>query len=456
MSASTRTFIILGAGGDLAQRLLLPGLAQVIAAENADTVRLIGVDSIDMSDDAWRDRLRTAFASSGTSGPRLASVVAHSTHLRADVTDRAAFRSILSHATGAAAVYFALPPAVTMRACEALEPGDLPEGTSLCLEKPFGTDLNSARALNRQLARLVPENSVHRVDHFLGKSTVLNLLGVRFANRIFENVWSAEHIASVDILFDESLALEGRAGYYDRAGALVDMIQSHLLLVLALTAMEPPSTLDPDDLRGAITQVLRATHLWHDDPIASTRRARYTAGIIDGTPLPAYEDEQGVKPANQTETLAEITLAVDNWRWAGTPFRLRSGKALSSSRKEILVTFREVPHRPTGLTGDPGAARLRIALDPDGMQLDLNVNAEGDPFTIDRVQLAVDFAPGDLSAYGEVLSGILRSDPSLAIRADTIEECWRIVTPVLDAWRKNSVPLESYPAGSTGPEGWPL
>jgi glucose-6-phosphate 1-dehydrogenase len=456
MTNEIETLIILGAGGDLTQRLLLPGLAKYIATTRSTPVTLIGVDAVEISDDDWRERVAAAFAASGSGGSRLDETAGSSRHLHADVTDPAALQKVVDAATGTPALYFALPPAVTAAACAALEKVTLPAGTVLCLEKPFGTDLDSSRRLNRQLATLVPESQVHRIDHFLGKSTVLNLLGVRFANRVFENVWSSEHIERVDILFDESLALEGRAGYYDRAGALVDMIQSHLLLVLALTAMDPPSSIDADDLRGAVAQALRATHVWHDDPVRFSRRARYAAGTIDGRVLPAYADEQGVDPALKTETLAEITLAVDNWRWAGVPFRLRSGKALSATRKEILITFREVPHLPLGLTGNPGPAQLRIALDPDGMQLDLNVNAEGDPFSLDRVKLRVDFAPSDLPAYGEVISGILHSDPTLAVRADAIEECWRIVTPVLDAWSHNRVPLDEYPAGSVGPADWTL
>jgi glucose-6-phosphate 1-dehydrogenase len=451
-----QTLIILGAGGDLAQRLLLPGLASLIANTRGEPVLLIGVDAVAISDDEWRAKVTSSFAASGSSGTRVDEVVAASRHAQVDVTDPSALRALLATVTGTPALYFALPPAVTILACDALRQVELPPGTLLCLEKPFGTNLQTSRALNRQLEALVPENQIHRIDHFLGKSTVLNLLGVRFANRIFENVWSNEHIASVDIVFDEPLALEGRAGYYDRAGALVDMIQSHLLLVLGVATMEPPSSIDPDDLRGAVAQALRATHVWNDDPVGFTRRARYGAGTINGRQLPAYVDEQGVNPSLNTETLAEITLAVDNWRWAGVPFRLRSGKALSASRKEILVTFKDVPHRPTGLTGDPGPARLRIALDPDGIQLDLNINAEGDPFGIDRVKLSADFAASSLPAYGEVLSGILRSDPTLAVRADAIEECWRIVTPVLNAWSHDRVPLDVYPAGTTGPADWTL
>ena len=195
-----------------------------------------------------------------------------------------------------------MPPAIAARACEALEGIPLPEGTVLALEKPFGVDEASARALNATLLKLVPENQVFRVDHFLGSSTVLNLLGVRFANRVLEAVWSAENIESVVIRYDEMLALEGRAGYYDRAGALVDMIQSHLLQVLAFVAMEPPASLDEVDLRAATSAALRATALWEDDPVRSSRRAVYTAGTVDGEgravvrrrgrrrPAPAHRD----------------------------------------------------------------------------------------------------------------------------------------------------------------------
>jgi glucose-6-phosphate 1-dehydrogenase len=343
---------------------------------------------------------------------------------------------------------------VTEASCRALDTIELPEGTSLALEKPFGTDLASAVALNRLVSRLVPETQVHRVDHFLGKSTVLNLLGLRFANRIFEQSWNAENVEKVEIHYDESLGLEARAGYYDKAGALVDMIQSHLLLVLALATMEPPSTLDSDDLRGAMAQALRATRLDTSDVSRSARRARYTAGTIDGRELPSYADEPGVDPARNTETLAEVTLLVDNWRWAGVPFVLRSGKALDDTRKDIVVTFKPVPHLPTGLTGTTTPTRLRIALDPTGIKLDINVNGERDPFTLETVSLETKLAAGELDAYGEVLAGILTNDPSISVRGDVAEECWRIVAPILEAWSDGTAPLDEYPAGSAGPASW--
>jgi glucose-6-phosphate 1-dehydrogenase len=288
-----------------------------------------------------------------------------------------------------------------------------------------------------------------------GKSTVLNILGLRFANRIFEPVLDATHVESVEIVFDENLALEGRAGYYDRAGALADMIQSHLLQVMALVAMVPPATVDARDLRDAKAAALRACRPWGGDPVTASRRARYTAGTVEDRQIPDYVDEPGVDPARGTETLAEVDLEIDNWRWAGVPFRLRSGKALAERRKEIVITFKPPPHVPSGLRGDPEPARLRLALGPDRMAWEMNVNGPDDPFTLDRVTLDTDLSPGRLPAYGEVLAGVLDADPFLSVRGDTAEQCWRILEPVIEAWRSGDVPMDDYPAGSRGPEGWP-
>lgn len=451
MGQNIRTLVILGAGGDLTSRLLLPGLASLLDSSRGEPLHLIGVDRDEMSDADWHARVTGSF--SGEQSPLAKQVAKGSRYLKADVTSADDMRRVLAEAEGRVALYFALPPAVTILACKTLATLDLPQGIMFALEKPFGTDLASAKELNRLLETVLPEEQLFRVDHFLGKSTVLNLLGLRFANRIFEPLLSAPNVEKVEIVFDESLALENRAGYYDRAGAMVDMIQSHLLLVLALAAMEPPASLDANDLRGNMAQVLRATRL-HRKNGTSSRRARYVAGEIGGRTLPAYVEEEGVDPARNTETLAEITLEIDNWRWAGVPFVLRSGKALGDTRQDILVTFKEVPHLPTGLTGVPGPSCLRISLKPATLELDLIVNGQGDPFTLERTVLHSDLGTGELSAYGEVLAGILDCDPTLSVRGDVAEECWRIIGPVIAAWRKDAVPLDEYPAGSSGPAAW--
>ncbi|MEU4558735.1 glucose-6-phosphate dehydrogenase [Actinoplanes sp. NPDC023936] len=437
-----QTLIILGASGDLTARLLLPGAGALIKAGHVPGLTLIGAALEEDWDDArWRQRVHDA---AGQTPP--------TRWIRADVTRADDLRTVLDAAAGPPAIFFALPPAVTARACAALLDVDLPEGTRLVLEKPFGTSAESAAELNSLLTRLVPEERIHRVDHFLGKSTVLNILGLRFANRIFEPLLNSTHVESVDIVFDENLGLENRAGYYDHAGALADMIQSHLLQILGILTMEPPISLDAGEFRDRKADALRATRLWSEDPAACSRRARYTAGDLSGRRLPGYAQEPGVDPSRATETLAELVLAVDTWRWAGVPFRLRSGKAIGNSRKEAVVTFRRPPRVPDGLTGCDEPDRLRITFGPDRIALDFNINGPGDPFELDPVTLSAEFGAGELPPYGEVLRGVFEDDPMLSIRADVAEQCWRIVEPVTAAWRAGTVPLLDYPAGSTGPE----
>lgn len=454
MTQPIATLLILGASGDLTSRLLLPALGQLLTEQHVRRLRLVGAGSDDLTPAEWRAIVVKSFAAAEASGACVDHLVATTVYRRADVTRPEEMQGLLALCEGAPAVYFALPPAVTGLVCDALAELELPGGTQLALEKPFGFDEDSAVRLNASLARLVPEECIHRIDHFLGRSTVFNLLGFRFANRIFEPLWNNDHIERVDIVYDEQLGLEGRAGYYDRAGALVDMIQSHLLQVLAVLAMEPPSTLDAADLRDAKGIVLRATRVRGGSPRRSSRRARYGAGVVAARPVPAYVDEPGVDPANDTETLAEVTFEINNWRWAGVPFTLRSGKALPARRREIVVTFKPVPHLPVGLTGHEEPTVLRIFLGPDELSLELNLNGPGDPHVLERVSLGAVFGPGQLLAYGEVLEGVLDSDPALSVRGDVAEQCWRIVAPVLAAWRAGKPALEDYAAGTTGPSGW--
>lgn len=457
MTSSIKTFLLLGASGDLSGRLLLPALGQLLDAEpERRSVRLVGAGSEDWDADTWKQRVRTAFESASVSTEALDAVLADTRYLRTDVSDAGQLRTLLEATPAPAALYFALPPAVTVLACTALTEVELPEGTVLALEKPFGTDQQSATDLNHLLTQLVPEGQVHRVDHFLGRSTVLNLLGVRFANRLFEPIWNSTHIERVDVVFDEQLTLENRARYYDSAGALMDMVQSHLLQVLAIATMDPPAAVNEIDLRDAMASVLRATRLWDDDPVTAGRRARYTAGTVEERLVPDYTAEPGVDPDRGTETLAELTVGIDNARWAGVPFRLRSGKALGERRKEVIISFRQPVHVPTGLRGQPASDQLRLRMGPDQISFDMNVNGPADPLVLDRVRLEADLGAGRLPAYGEVLAGVLDGDPLLSVRGDTAEQCWRIVDPVLQAWRAGRTPLETYAAGSDGPEGWAL
>lgn len=454
MTVQPTTLLILGASGDLTRRLLLPGLGSLLKVEPDRDVRVMGADRNPLDQEDWAGRVRDAFVEAEAPPEAIERVVGQTTYRQADALDEDQLREVIAAVPGSLVIYFALPPQVTVGVCALLEQIGVPEGTQLAMEKPFGHDLASARELNEQATRVVPEERIHRIDHFLGVNTVLNLLGLRFANRIFQPLWSRAHIAKVEIEYDEDLALEGRAGYYDKAGALIDMTQSHLLQVLAMFAMESPATLDAEEMRALKANVLRAVRLWGDDPKTASRRARYTAGTIGDREVPSYADEDGVDPSLETETLAELVVEIRNQRWAGVPFLLRSGKALGVPHKEITVTFREPAHIPEGLRDCGAPDQLILELRPGAVSLDVSVNAEGDPFDLEQAKLHTALGQPRMRPYGEVLAGILDGNPLLSIRGDSAELMWQIVEPVLAAWKAGEVPLEEYPAGSQGPEGW--
>jgi len=450
------TLLILGASGDLTRRLLLPGLGSLLERDPDRPLRIVGADRAPLGTDAFAAQLAASLAEGGAGDEIVDRHRLSTSYHQLDVTDPETFSAVIDGlgVTDRLIIYFALPPAVTERACQTLVSCRLPEDTHLVMEKPFGYDLASARSLNVLVARLVSDDRVHRVDHFLGKSTVLNVIALRFANRMIQNVWSAADIESIEIAYDEELALEGRAGYYDHAGALVDMVQSHLLQVMSVVTMEPPSQISGRELRDAKSAALRATRLWGDDPATATRRARYTAGTIGDRSVPNYLDEQGVDPERGTETMAQVTVEVVNQRWAGVPITLRSGKALGKTRKHIVVTFAEMRHLPEGLIGGDGPDRLVIGLSPDVMELHLTTNTTKDPFTLEQSTLATDLRHSELNAYSEVLAAILDGETMISVRGDAAEECWRITDQVLEAWQSGAVPMEDYVAGSPVPADW--
>lgn len=322
------------------------------------------------------------------------------------------------------------------------------------LEKPFGESLESAQALNRLLHESFPECDVFRLDHFLGKQTVQNILGLRFANRIFEPVWNTHHIERVEIIWNETITAASRASFYDATGALRDMVQNHLLQLLALVAMEPLHVLDERTLRDYKVAVLRAVRrLEPDEVVRQTVRGRYTRGVIGTEEIPPYLDEKGVRAERHTETFAQVILAIDNWRWAGVPFVLRTGKALGQDRRAIAVHFKPVPHLAVGQEAQPDPNVFKIELNPDRIALSVNVNEPGDLCKLDRIELDKPFPSVELPAYARLLLDILDGDPILSIRDDEAEESWRIVEPILEVWHKGVVPLVEYPAGSDGPHG---
>jgi glucose-6-phosphate 1-dehydrogenase len=452
-----RKLAILGATGDLAARYLLPALAALRAASKLDDdFRLVAVGREDWTDETFRNWAAVQLERHATKLPAAAkhTVAATSRYHQANVTDPSSMTAVVQGAEPLAA-YLALPPSVFPGAVRALHRAGTAPGSIVVLEKPFGEDLREAIELNRLLSSLYPEQAIFRVDHFLAMTTVQNILGTRLANRVLEPIWNSAHISRVDIIWDESLALEGRAGYYDDVGALKDMLQNHLLQLLCLVAMEPPISLGDRDLRDRKLDVLRSIRpLRPDDAIRGTCRARYTGGQIGGQSVPAYAEEEGVEPEHRTETFAEVHFELDNWRWAGTTFRLRTGKALRRDQKAVAVYFRPVPHLPFDHQGQVQPNVLRFGLEPESVVLELTGTGPRTG-TLVPLNLATHLAPAELPAYAQLLLDILTGNSALSIRADEAEESWRVVTPVLDAWSQELVPLQGYAAGSDGPPRLP-
>ncbi|RFA09067.1 glucose-6-phosphate dehydrogenase [Subtercola boreus] len=462
---TSKTLLILGASGDLTERLLLPGLGSLVGGGvEADRdlisgLRIIGSGRSERSRDEWQKTVKTAFDGVEAKGATARALIESAEYVVGDPTSKDDLMSILGSVEGSLVIYFALPPAIVSKVIQTMASVDLPDGTVFALEKPFGSDSRSAATLNRHLLKLVPEEQIHRVDHFLGMSTVLNILGLRFVNRLVEPIWNNQNVEKVEIIYDEDLGLEGRAGYYDTSGALIDMLQSHLLQVLSIVAMEAPTRVDPVDFRAATAAVLRATSVWSGAPMlpgtdAVSRRARYGAGTVGTRKMPAYASEEGVDPSRETETLAEMVVEVNTRRWSGVPFVLRSGKAIGEPVKQVVLTLKPVGFVPSGLTGSASPERIVVGLRPPTLTFELTLNGDGDPFSLARHDLATTLEPSPLTAYGEVMRGVLGNDPTLSIRGDVAETCWRIVAPVVNAWKRGDVPLEEYPAGSQGPHGW--
>ena len=332
----------------------------------------------------------------------------------------------------------------------------LRKSDAVAIEKPFGTDLASAQHLNEILRIQLPEPTIFRVDHFLSDNLVRRVMVIRFLNRIFEPVWNATHVERVDISWLESLALEGRATYYDGAGALKDMVQNHLMEVMSLVLMEQPARIDPDSFRGIRVEALRAVATPSAERMRrDTVRARYTAGMIGSRQVPSYVEEPGVDPRRNTETYASLTLEVDNPRWAGVPFTLRSGKALAANSAEIAIHFRPLPHYL--LDQWPGVEPnvLRMGLTEPYVRLATTLN--GPERRAESHELELHTATSQRTPYANLVLEMLRSNPTLLIRGDEAEESWRIIDPVMKAWAADAVPMQEYAAGGAppGPTNWP-
>ncbi|MBV9027612.1 MAG: glucose-6-phosphate dehydrogenase, partial [Candidatus Eremiobacteraeota bacterium] len=360
--------------------------------------------------------------------------------------------------------YLATPPSVFPVVIEHLKKSGLDKNdkgwTRVVVEKPFGTDLQSARSLQRVIESVFSENSIYRIDHYLGKEPVQDIIALRFANTIFEPIWNRNYVANVQITSAESLGVEERGAYYDHAGALRDMIQNHVINLLALVAMEAPFSADADAVRSEKFKVLSAiAPPTHADVWQMSARGQYGAGTIDGHPVKGYRQETDVAPDSNTETYAAARLYVENWRWAGVPFYLRSGKRLPRKLAEIAVTFKPIPHRFYGESTDQIEPNvLVIKIDPDeGISMRFEAKVPGPKEHIRSVYMDFSYGSGfgvqSPPAYERLIGDAIQGDQTLFTRWDSVERAWEIVTPILEVWQNTKdFSFPNYAAGSEGPE----
>lgn len=443
-----RRMLLLGAAGDLATRYVLPALASLREANLLpDGFEVTGFARREWDDEEFRsfvgERLDEHAKEVDEEARRDLLYRLHFSG--ADVTDESEMAEILGGSEKPILAYLALPPGIFPPAIAALS--GMPEGSKIVVEKPFGEDLASAKELNGLLHERFDEEEIFRADHFLGMKALRDVLALRFANRVFEAVWSREHIGKVEMIWDETLALEGRASYYDGAGAMKDLIQNHLLQTLCMLAMEEPSSMEPEPFRDAKVELLRSIkRLSPEEVEKNTVRARYSSGEIGGREVPAYSEEEGVDASRDTETFAEVILHIDDERWDGIPFLLRTGKAMAKDRQEMRVHFKE-PRSKLFEGGEPNVLTLPF----DGTGLGLPVNVAKDNGGIAAARLAAELGGQELPPYAMLLLRALRGDPTFFARGDEAEESWRVVEPIMAAWGENRPPLREYPAGSQGP-----
>jgi glucose-6-phosphate 1-dehydrogenase len=449
-------FVLLGAGSDVACRYVFPALAELEAANLlSQDFRVSAVTRKDWKnvadfrrhiDEQVKDRYGK------TTKGALRKLLARVRHASADLTDFQQLKAVVGPLQDPLVLYFGLPPSISEAIVENLREVRLPSQSRVMLEKPFGRNVKSAQALNQKLLGLFQEQDIFRVDHFLAKQTVQNILGIRFANRVLDSAWDRQHVDRVEIVWDETNTLEGRAGYYDAAGALKDMIQNHLLQLMCLVAMEPPSSLTESELRNRKIDLLQDVRSLSKNEIERyTMRGRYTAGNVKGRMVRDYVDEPGVDPARETETFAEIRLFVDNQRWRDVPFVLRTGKAMKQDRQELTVFFKPSRYSTFGSSHTVKSNQLRLGLKVDQVGLTINVNGPGNPLEAESVELNTELAPEPMSAYASLILDVLEGESIFFIRNDEAEEAWRVVDPIVAGWEDDLVPLQSYQAGSSGP-----
>ncbi|MBI1250554.1 MAG: glucose-6-phosphate dehydrogenase [Alphaproteobacteria bacterium] len=465
-ASGVAAIVVFGATGDLAMRMLWPSLFHLHREGRLpEDCRLVGCARLGIPEDEFRTRVRADVAQKigpdAVTGADWRSFAKRIVYLAIDATDADQLSALRAHAPPerASVMYLAVSPALFGRIALALgDAGLVGPGTRLALEKPIGGDRESAAAINADVARHFSERQVFRVDHYLGKEAVQNLIALRFANALFEPIWNRECIDHVQICIGETIGVDGRTDYYDAYGALRDMVQNHLIQLLCLVAMEPPYSLDQEAVRDEKVKVLRALKPPSASEIGAVSvRGQYGAGYIDGVLARSYVEE--AKRPSGTETYVALKVEIDNWRWAGVPFYVRTGKRLGERRTYIVVSFRNVPH--SIFAGSPLANNeLVIELQPDEeIALRLMNKAPGigqDGMTLQAMSLDLSLSDSFKDArrriaYERLFVDMIEGRTTLFVRGDEVEAAWSWVDQISEAWKQADVPCETYPAGSWGP-----
>ncbi len=476
-TAPACSIVIFGAAGDLTRRLLMPAIYNLrVAGLLPDSFRVIGVDRLDEQDEAFRDRLGDTMQHFVAERSKKAVPLDHAawewlrsriSYAQGDFDDPATYERLtqrLGEVTCSAVFYLAVADRFFASIVERLSEASLTVQTPDCfrrvvIEKPFGHDLGSARALNARLLKVLDEDQIFRIDHYLGKETVQNILALRFSNGLFEPIWKRDNIDHVQITVAETVGVERRGKFYESAGALRDMVPNHLFQLLSMVAMEAPTSFDADAVRDERTKVLNAVHPLGDrEALRHVIRGQYRAGIMGGEMLPGYRQEPDVDPNSSTETFVALKLGIDNWRWAGVPFYIRTGKRLAQRKSEIAIHFKQAPFalfRDTPV--DKLAANVLVLhIQPqESVSLQFSAKVPGPTVRLGGVRMDFNyedyFNAGPSTGYETLLYDCLIGDATLFQRADNVEAGWRIVQPALDAWQAGHIHVHPYSVGSAGP-----
>ena len=463
----TFDMVLFGGTGDLALRKLVPALyRRHVAGQMGPASRVLAVARSGLSREDYLAQIeascRKHLKSDELTNERWRAFAAQVDYVQVDATSAEDFRKLQAALAGredaVRVIFLSTAPSLFTLTCDNLASANIvTPKTRVVLEKPLGHDRNSAELINRSVGAIFAEHQIYRIDHYLGKETVQNLIALRFGNTLFEPLWRRGRIRHVQITIAEELGVEGRGQFYEHTGALRDMVQNHLLQLVCILAMEPPTSSDPDAVRDEKLKVLRALRPITGSAVQNkTVRGQYRAGAVNGQPVPGYLDEAGVAADSTTETFVALKAEIDTWRWAGVPFYLRTGKRLQDRVTEIVVTFEDVPHSIFDGAGATSPNRLVIRLQPqESITLTILAKMPGETMRLKPVDLALDlagtFKEQRLDAYERLLTDVVKGNLTLFMRRDELDAAWRWIDPIREGWAQHDERIKTYVAGSWGP-----